>query len=60
MTLMLTSHLTGLLAGMASGGSEAAEEGQAWMPFVAGGVSLGILLIALIGLLIFGKGREHS
>jgi hypothetical protein len=59
MTLMLTSLLTGLIAGT-SGGAETASEGHAWTPYAAGGVALLILLVALAALLVFGKGREHS
>lgn len=55
MTLLLTT----LFVGMASGG-ETAEEGFNWGPFLAGGISLAVLLAALVALLIFGKGREHS
>jgi hypothetical protein len=29
-------------------------------PLGVGGLALGILLVLLIGLLMFGKGREHS
>ena len=41
----------------------AAEEGHesaGAMPYLVGGTALGILLLALIGLLAFGAGREHS
>lgn len=29
-------------------------------PYAVGGVTLGILLLALVALLAFGRGREHS
>ena len=29
-------------------------------PYAVGGFALGILLVLLVGLLVFGKGREHS
>jgi hypothetical protein len=41
----------------------AAEEihGEPVIPPVAvGAVSLGLLLLLLVGLLVFGKGREHA
>ena len=36
------------------------EEGAGAMPYVIGGGSLLILLAALVALLAFGKGRDHS
>lgn len=41
----------------------AAEEthGQMTVPPIAvGAIALGLLLVLLVGLLMFGKGREHS
>ena len=38
----------------------ATEEGAGAMPYVIGGGSLLILLVALFALLAFGKGRDHS
>jgi hypothetical protein len=29
-------------------------------PIVVGAIALGLLLVLLVGLLMFGKGREHS
>jgi hypothetical protein len=29
-------------------------------PLAVGGICLGVLLVLLVGLLMFGKGREHS
>ncbi|MET0467618.1 MAG: hypothetical protein ABW075_08050 [Aeromicrobium sp.] len=29
-------------------------------PYGVGAIALGILLVLVIGLLVFGKGREHS
>lgn len=56
MTLLLVS----LLAGLESGGAEVHDEAFNWGPYLAGGIALAILFGALIALLIFGKGREHS
>lgn len=42
---------------------KAAEEthgAAAVSPILVGAISLGFLLVLLIGLLMFGKGREHS
>ena len=36
------------------------EEGAGAMPYVVGGGTLLILLLALVALLSFGKGRDHS
>ena len=38
----------------------AAEEGAGITPYVVGVGSLVLLLAALVALLAFGKGREHS
>jgi len=38
----------------------ATEEGAGVAPYVIGGGSLLILLLALVALLAFGKGRDHS
>ena len=38
----------------------ATEEGAGLLPYVVGIGSLAILLGALVALLAFGKGREHS
>jgi len=38
----------------------ALEEGPAIHPYAVGGLALGILLVMLIGLLTFGRGRDHS
>jgi hypothetical protein len=39
----------------------AAEHGEAPIPpFAVGAISLGILLLMLLGLTMFGKGRDHS
>ena len=38
-----------------------AEHGESTlMPYAVGGAVLAILLLALLGLLVFGAGREHS
>jgi len=39
---------------------DAQDAGAALSPYAVGGISLGILLVLLVGLLMFGKGREHS
>jgi hypothetical protein len=36
------------------------EEGAGVVPYVVGGGTLLILLLALVALLSFGKGRDHS
>ena len=38
----------------------AAEEGAGLLPYVVGGGALLLLLAAMVALLSFGKGREHS
>lgn len=40
--------------------AEVAEHGEpAVHPYLVGAIALAILLLALVGLLMFGKGREH-
>ncbi len=40
---------------------EAGEEGTfLWTAMLIGGIALGTLLVLLVALLAFGKGREHS
>lgn len=52
--------MTILLAPLASGGTDVAESGTFWMPYLVGGGIL-LVLLALMGLLLsFGGGREHS
>jgi hypothetical protein len=38
----------------------ATEEGAGITPFLVGGGALVVLLAFLVGMLAFGKGREHS
>jgi hypothetical protein len=38
----------------------ASEEGAGAAPFLVGGGALLLLVAALLGILAFGKGREHS
>jgi hypothetical protein len=38
----------------------AAEEGDGVAPYLVGGGALVLLVLALLGILAFGKGREHS
>jgi hypothetical protein len=40
--------------------SLAAEEGAGVAPFLVGGGILLLLVLVLLGILAFGKGREHS
>lgn len=41
--------------------SEAGQEsGSPWIPYLIGGGTLFILLLALFALMAFGAGREHS
>jgi hypothetical protein len=40
--------------------SLAAEEGAGVAPFLVGGGILVVLVLAMLGILAFGKGREHS
>lgn len=40
--------------------TEGTHESPGAMPYVVGAVALGILLAMLLGMLAFGKGREHS
>lgn len=39
---------------------EHAESAPAVSPYVIGGIALAILLVLMLGLLAFGKGREHT
>jgi hypothetical protein len=47
---------TGTLSAMSS----SLVAAQAISPYAVGGLILGVLLFALVVLLIFGAGREHS
>jgi len=41
--------------------AEGAEHGDpAISPYLVGAIALGSLLLLMVGLLAFGKGREHS
>jgi hypothetical protein len=40
--------------------AEESHSTSVFSPVVVGAISLGILLVLLVGLLVFGKGREHS
>jgi hypothetical protein len=52
--------MTILLASLQSGGTDLAESGTSWAPYIVGGGIL-LALLALMGaLLAFGRGREHS
>lgn len=37
-----------------------AESGIVWGPYIIGGATLFVLLFALVALMAFGSGREHS
>jgi hypothetical protein len=40
---------------------ESGEEGSFfWTALLIGGIALGVLIVLLVALLAFGKGREHS
>ncbi|MGH3359884.1 MAG: hypothetical protein ACRDO7_13875 [Nocardioidaceae bacterium] len=40
--------------------AEAAEGASAVSPYVVGGVTLAIFVVLVLGVLSFGKGREHT
>ncbi|MGY2874235.1 hypothetical protein ACVW00_001425 [Marmoricola sp. URHA0025 HA25] len=52
--------MTSLLVPLLSGGTDVAESGTFWEPYLIGGGILLILLTLMVALLAFGKGREHS
>ncbi len=52
--------MTILFALLNSGGGTNAEGGHFLWPYYIGGGTLLLLLAMLVGLLAFGKGREHS
>jgi len=52
--------MTFLLAPLESGGTDIAESGTFWDPYLIGGGILLVLLVLMAALLAFGKGREHS
>ena len=52
--------MTLLLASLTSGGTDIAESGTFWAPYLIGGGILVVLLSVMAALLAFGKGREHS
>lgn len=56
----MTPLLASLVTGLVSGGQELHEEGAGATPYLVGGLALVILFAAMLALLIFGKGREHS
>lgn len=49
-----------LLTSMISAAEETHSAEAVISPIVVGALALGILLVFLVGLLVFGKGREHS
>jgi len=52
--------MTTLLVQLHSGGSDVTGSGTYWPPYFIGGGILLVLLSLMVGLLAFGKGREHS
>jgi hypothetical protein len=52
--------MTLLFVLLESGGSEHADEGTFWAPYLVGGGILVLLFALMAFLLAFGKGREHS
>jgi hypothetical protein len=52
--------MTLLFASFESGGTDIAESGTFWDPYLVGGGILLVLLALMGALLMFGKGREHS
>jgi hypothetical protein len=52
--------MTLLLAPLNSGGTDVADSGMFWTPYLIGGGILLLLLVLMTALLAFGKGREHS
>jgi hypothetical protein len=49
-----------LLSSLITTAEESHGSTSVFSPVVVGAISLGILLVLLVGLLVFGKGREHS
>lgn len=49
-----------LLTSLITAAEETSESGAAVSPYAVGAIALAILLAMLVGLLAFGKGREHS
>ena len=49
--MVLTSLITAAAETSSAGGIS---------PYAVGGIALGLLLVLMVGLLMFGKGREHS
>jgi hypothetical protein len=49
-----------LLSSLAMAAEEAPHSEVVVSPLAVGGISLAILLVMLVALLMFGKGREHS
>ncbi|HEX6247104.1 MAG TPA: hypothetical protein VFZ64_04485 [Nocardioidaceae bacterium] len=49
-----------LLSSLIRAAEETHGSGAAISPILVGAISLAILLTLLVGLLMFGKGREHS
>jgi hypothetical protein len=52
--------MTFLLAPLESGGTDIADSGTFWAPYMIGGGILLVLLVLMASLLAFGRGREHS
>ena len=52
--------MTMMLVLMHSGGSDVAQTGAGHAPYYVAGTILLLLIAAMVSLLMFGKGREHS
>lgn len=55
----MTLQLASLLVHLESGGAADSEPFN-WHPYIAAGLILIVLFGAMLALLAFGKGREHS
>ena len=49
-----------VLSSLITAAEEAHSAEPVISPYAVGALALGILLALLVGLLVFGKGREHS
>lgn len=48
------------LTSLITAAAETHSAEPALSPLAVGAIALGLLLVLLVGLLVFGKGREHS
>lgn len=49
-----------LLTSLITAAEETSHSGVTISPLGVGAIALGVLLFLLVGLLMFGRGREHS